>query len=53
MNLKGWAQMLPEISDRHASTGQFDFSAAVQQRRRTVVGRINESAGIVPFDPVT
>ena len=47
-----WAQMLPEISDRHASTGHIDFNAALQRGLRTVGAQINEAAGIVPSDPL-
>lgn len=43
-----WAQMLPEISDRHASTGHVHFNAALQRGLRTVGAQINEAAGIVP-----
>ncbi|HYQ25126.1 hypothetical protein [Stenotrophomonas sp.] len=48
-----WAQMLPEISDHHASTGHVDFNAALQRGLRTIGAQINEAAGIMPFDPVT
>lgn len=43
-----WAQMLPEISDRHASTGHVHFNAALQRGLGTVGAQINEAAGIVP-----
>ncbi len=47
-----WAQMLPEISDRHASTGHVDFNSALQHGLRTVGAQINEAAGVAPYDPV-
>lgn len=48
-----WPQMLPEISDRHVSTGHVDFNAALQRGLRTVGAQINEAAGIVASDPVS
>ncbi|PTA72002.1 MULTISPECIES: hypothetical protein [unclassified Stenotrophomonas] len=48
-----WAQMLPEISDRYASTGHVDFNVALQRGLRMVGAQINEAAGIVPSGPVT
>jgi hypothetical protein len=47
-----WAQMLPEISDRHASTGHADFNAALQRGLRTIGAQIDEAARVSPVDPV-
>lgn len=47
-----WAQMLPDISDRHASTGHVDFNAALQRGLRTIGAQIDEAAKVAPFDPV-
>lgn len=40
-----WAQMLPEISDRHASTGHANFNIALQSGLRAVGAQINQAAG--------
>ena len=48
-----WAQKLPQISDRHASTGHADLNAALQRGLRAVGAQIKKAAGIVPSVPVT
>jgi len=47
-----WAQMLPEISDHHVSTGHAYFNAALQQGLSTIGTQINEAAGGAHVDPV-
>ncbi|WP_323145436.1 hypothetical protein [Stenotrophomonas maltophilia] len=43
-----WAQMLPEISDCHASHGHVAFNTALQHGLRAVGSQINEAAGLEP-----
>lgn len=47
-----WAQMLPEISDSHASAGHVAFNAALQHGLRVVGAQIDEASAGTPLGPV-
>lgn len=47
-----WTQMLPEITDHHASTGHIEFNAALQRGLGKIGAQIDEAAKVSPFDPV-